>query len=164
MRRMSTVVLVVLAAGIAFAAGQAAPKLKFPWAGEKLNAPCNRTELEWRCAANRIEQLPAPVKLCREFDLIHLVGQPASKGMEIKANLTPRPKVKIDTSAGAWDALMSHATTCVLWQARTRFGSGATDKDPMDDFADVAMSVYINGELAATRTAEGMKVVMRPKP
>ena len=160
----ATAVALFTIAVAVFAAGNAVPKLRFPWAGEKLNEPCDRTELEWRCVANRIEQLPAPIKLCREFDLIHLVAVPMAKGMEIKANLLPRLKIKIDTSPGGWNSLMSHATTCVLWQARTRFLGGATDKEPLDDFADVAMRLYIEGELVATRTAQGMQLVTKPAP
>jgi len=51
MRRVILILVLAVAAG--FAAGQAAPKVKFPWLHEsereKLNAPCGKTELEWRC-------------------------------------------------------------------------------------------------------------------
>lgn len=91
MKRIALVLLVLAGMGVAFGAGVAtAPAFKFPWVHEsereKLNGPCVRTELEWRCGTKAIREescyIVHPV-----VRLIELRAKPGRKGMVVTATI-----------------------------------------------------------------------------
>lgn len=138
------------------------PEKKFAYVSDKLNKPCGRTMLEWNCAANRIQQQPTPLKLCRDFNLVHLVASPTPARLVVKANCEPRPKIVIDTSPEGWQFVVTNATHFVLPEIRRRFGDGNRRGGAFGEFRDVRLEFYVNGTLAAIRTRTGIDYKARP--
>ena len=90
MRRVVILGTGLLAVGAAFCAGRAsAPKLKlkYPWAGELLNRPCGKTELEWRCATGGIRK-DGDIPLTKAFVLRTLTAEIKPKGIVVRADVT----------------------------------------------------------------------------
>ena len=164
MKRIALVLTVLVVAFGSFAAGQATkPVLKFPWAGEALNKDCGKTELEWKLAANRIEQLPAPIKLTKEFNLVHLVGTPTAEGLNVKANVVVREGMKpLPFGNQGYHAQMEMATRMAMWQVQERFGNGRQAAGVFEDCKNLAIELYVDGVLLATRTVVESKEV-KPK-
>lgn len=103
------VLILAVVAVTSFALGQAAPKVKFPWLNDaerdKLNAPCDKTMLEWKCAANAIHNRSQSISGLR---LVELVAAPTEQGLAVTAVVmsksgmifapTAKPDVRLATS------------------------------------------------------------------
>ena len=88
MRKELFLAVALIGVGVAFAAGNAAPKLKFPYAGDALNQPCGRTLLEWRCLEKRVDCRPVPMNRDWALDIFLIEPQPA--GLLAKMNISKR--------------------------------------------------------------------------
>lgn len=133
---MKRLALLLLISATCFAAGQAAPKLKFPWAGDKLNEPCGKTELEWRCATSGIDA--RPVRLNRYSSLVGLKYEPHADGLVVKAAIdikkSKMPKPTVGSLAGA----------SVLRMAQKDIGRH--EKGVLDSFKHLRIEVYAHGK------------------
>ncbi len=136
-------------AGLAFAAGNAAPKvkLKFPYAGAKLNQPCGKTEFEWRCATKGIRR-DKPHKLSRYFDLVRLRAMPRKKGLLVRAEIVRRPG-KTDYGDSS---LVSMAVRDLERLMPDRFGfDRPSDGEPFWRGKDRRLELFVKGKLVAVQ-------------
>ena len=152
MRRMSTVVLVVLVAGMAFAAGQAAPKLKFPWASEDLNAPAKITMLEQRCLEARIRTQPE--KLKSYFDIVGLDARPTPDGLKVRLDFVPKKGLKMtkERAPGLLNDLL-------VYYARAYIEKHICPIT--DDFRDVTIVAFLDGKPVAKRDINGFELLAK---
>jgi len=151
MKRMVFVVGMVALVGVAFAAGNAAPKLKFPWASEAMNKPCDKTELEWRCLANAIGGGGEPTKLSKEFTVVSLTAEPLTRGLRVKAVVAPRPPFKPDPRAANWWQIIDRNTRYATSIAKSRFG----DKGMFEDDRDIHLDFCVGEVLVGSRNFDG---------
>ncbi|MHC4718505.1 MAG: hypothetical protein ACYS5V_16160 [Planctomycetota bacterium] len=153
MKRITLATALISLAGLGFAAGQAVPKVRFPWASADLNKPCGKTELEWRCVANAIGGPGKPAKLSREYKLVQLWAKPTRKGLSVTASIQPRPPFKARPNTKTWWKQMDHNSRLAMHHARRRF----VDKDTCDDFRDMRLEFYAGNTLVGTRDINGFK-------
>ena len=144
-------------AALAFAAGNAAPKLKFPYAGEALNAPCEKTLLEWRCATKRLKS--TPIVATREWHITHLVAEPRTKGLLLRANICLRRGAKPQVAARWYGRAKEIATEQLTRRFRTLPAPSSRPVGPFVTpgaevkWAHCRVEYYRDGKLEA---AEGM--------
>ena len=147
-RNLIHAIAVILIASAAFCAGKEAatkPALKFPWAGEKLNQPCGKTELEWICATRSFR----PKKALRIYDLWDInamVVEPSKGGMNITVDLSPHKGSNL--APGKWAGALSNA---LMYLARDKL-KPQFPGIPFDiDYTNMRCKLYVNGKLVATK-------------
>jgi len=155
MRRIVLVVGMIALAGAAFAAGNVVPKLKFPWASEALNKPCDKTELEWRCLANAIPAQAKPAKLTRAYDMVELQAKPAKEGLLLKIVVAPRPPFAAAPGTDKWRGEMDAISRIAGEHAKRRL----VDKDTCEDLRDMYLELHYGDKLIGTRNIDGFKFV-----
>ena len=152
MRRTPVLLAVAGLCAVAFCAGRAV-KLKFPWAGDALNRPCGKTELEWRCVSHRISP---PKSLGIEWQITHFVAEPKQKGLRLQVNLGERGKVSHATAMRA----LSLAKRRLFQDHLDPFLKPTMPKDPnrlypeaspFHDWKNVCLEVYVNGKISERR-------------
>lgn len=158
MKRMILLIAVVAAGSFCLGAAAEKKKLKFPWAGEKLNKPCGKTELEWKCA--RAEMKPvAPTKLTKHFNLVAFGAKPQPNGLLVKALVVHRPKVVIRQLS--WNAAVEYASRMVLAKVRKEIGGDVSQNGLMDEAEDCQIEVYEGATLIGIRTQQGFVLQKR---
>ena len=147
--------VLTLACCAAFAAGALTtkPAKKFPYVSDELNKPCGKTVFEWRCMANRIQQEPKPIRLCREFDVLHFIGTPLSQSLVVKANLTRRPGIQLSPKDRMWWRVIEIATRRAYDQAKARFADSAA----FEDWRHFRLELYVDAQPVAIRTFDGLR-------
>jgi len=148
------VINMVVGSYTAFCAGKEAakPALKFPWAGEKLNQPCGKTELEWLCATGGLRQ-DKPVRLSPAFSAERMIAVPANSGLAVKVYVAPNPSYKGKPGDKKWAGDVMVALAAARMEVQRRFGSG-TGND----------ALYGNGQDLEVRLFAGDKMVGRQWP
>ncbi len=147
MRRVVILGTGLLAVGAAFCAGRAsAPKLKlkYPWAGELLNRPCGKTELEWRCATGGIRK-DGDIPLTKAFVLRTLTAEIKPKGIVVRADVTRRDGVVLHWAQRGWAAALRDACSRVNRLARQRFGDGTDETKPFANWNSLAVALTLDG-------------------
>ena len=149
---IAVTVVSVLALGSRIAGRPASrPKLKYPYAGERLNQPCGKTLLEWQCATQQVRCKPlTPTK---EWEITHLLAVPRPNGVLIQANIV-RVKGFTDRAAHRW---LHRAKEAVYKEAKQRFLSPPGGwpkpagpiprKDPFDGWRNCRVEIYVDGRL-----------------
>lgn len=154
----------VVALLVGFAVGQAVEKLKFPYVSKELNAPCGKTEFEWRCATKNLRPGEPPAQLTAEFDMTALVAEPGPDGLTIKVNAKMKPGIALTPKQSEWLPRVEYATRNAVWQAQERFGDGKGKSKAFADTKNLTVEFYIDGKLAATRTLNGVMFPGRKEP
>jgi len=157
--KRTIVVAVLLAAG--FCAGAASrPSMRWPWAGEKLNQPCNKTELEWRIATKDLRC--EPLHPTREWAITHILARPGSGGLLIQANIVRTPGF----SDGARARWLQRAKDGVYREVKTRFGGLLAPSPTPGPFRVGAgtewdhcrLEIYVDGKMAEAQGPPASKV------
>jgi len=161
MKRMSMVVLVVLVAGMAFAAGQVLPQKTFRYVSEAMNEGVAVTRFELRCLQNSSKPLPKPIPACREFEIDHIFAEPTEKGLVVKATAARRPGNRMRPEDKTWNSRMTATVNAAYREACTRFGEGRGEGKPFDQVRDMQVELYVDGKLAATLTSLGIEFAER---
>ena len=158
MRRILRVSIVVAVLGLVFGLGVAAEKkkpLKFPWAGEKLNEPCGKTKLEWKCITTQIRP-SKPKRLTSHWDLAGFVAEPKKKGLLVTALVIRRPKVKFPPLN--WKFSVERAARDILRKVRSEIGGGRRVGDLFEEAQDCQINIYEGSQLIGVRTQAGFEL------
>ena len=107
------------------------PAPKFPYVGEKLNAPCGMTELEWRCAKMSYRE-PDRLKPDRRLEVAALSLEPSKKDLLVKAVLVPAKGGDIGPDHGHWQIVMERVSESIL----------KTVNKELEDPNSVAVTLY----------------------
>jgi len=148
MRKWAMLGVGLLVAG-AFAAGNAVPKLKHPWAGAFYNRPVGKTMLEWRCLETSFR--PEHIGISREWLITALVATPTSNGVLVKVNLMLQPGASKATAARRIDVAvketMSKIRGGLLKPPETQEDPTFVKVDPFCGDAHVRVEFYANGTM-----------------
>ena len=142
MKRLALYVAGMAVAAAAFAAGQAT-KLKFPWAGDALNRPCGKTELEWRLATKGIRK-DEPVNLAGYWMIRELRPEIRAKGVVLHANVSLRPDKAITDRAEA----LRNGCWNVCDYGQRAFGHGKGKGKPFTYWKNIAIYLSVDGKPA----------------
>ena len=163
MRRVVILGTGLLAVGAAFCAGRAtAHKLKYPWAGELLNRPCGKTELEWRCATKSLRK-DADQALTKVFTLRSLVAEIKPKGVIVCADITRRPGAVVGPGHRGWNPALREACAAAFRQGRLRFGDGLGPDKPFTYWPGMAVLLSVDGT-PAMKGVDGKYQAHRGRP
>lgn len=146
MRRCGLMVC-VLVAGVAL--GAVGAKLKFPYAGEALNEPCGRTELEWRCAAQSWAA-EEPRVITDQFLLVSAAYQAKPKGLLVDLHVTRRPGILLPYASRGWTEALTGAVGHARRTVLRHIGTGSVIGHPFVKGNDLAVRVYLDGQLSMT--------------
>jgi len=149
MKRTAILLVVVALAG--FAAGQAVEKVKFPWVAEKdrarLNAPCGKTELEWRCATAKIGE---PTDFNGRFMLSGFDATPLPDGLLVKANVTWKKGLPGKSDQQNLQRILSDASDLEIPKLL------AQRICPVDkQFRNLEIHLFLEGRLVAKQNVDG---------
>ncbi|MBE3039726.1 MAG: hypothetical protein IMZ62_13065 [Chloroflexi bacterium] len=149
MKRISLLLVLCLAS---FAVGQAAPVYKFPWVAEKervkLNAPCDRTLLEWRCIEAKLDPRPRP--LSGRFQLVGLNILPHPTGLLVKAEVGLKPGIPtLDPKRENMSRLLDDLSI----EVKNMLTSTIVPLDA--NFVDLEIEMYHLGKLLGRRDVRG---------
>ena len=136
----------ILLAGT-FAAGREAAKLKFPWAGETLNRPCGKTEIEWRAATRGLSH-DAPVPITPIFEVTAMRGEVKRQGLLVTANVRRREGVVHPYACRGWAQGLRDACGAIHKQAVRRYGQGDAPGKPFYKWNGIAVMLYVDGNLS----------------
>ena len=143
MKRLALYVAGMAVAAAAFAAGQAT-KLKFPWAGDALNRPCGKTELEWRCATAGIRADP-PVTNGELWVVNSIAAEPRPKGLVLRRDVSPQNGVILRRGMPGWRGALGSGCRRGLSLAQARFGTGPGKGRAYDRWAHLAVYLSVDG-------------------
>jgi len=155
----------LLAAGVlvvaGFAAGNAAPKLKYPWAGEKLNEPCGKTVLEWKLATGSIRQ-DKSIPINKSFMLTGLTATPKPAGLVAQAEVRIRPGYKLRRGDPGWAKECQDACETIFYMVQERFGEGRGYEDKLFRYwSNLAIGLRVDGK-PAMEAIEGKFTLVKP--
>jgi len=131
---------------VAFAAGNAVPKLKYPYAGDALNAPCGKTLLEWRCAESRLDCRTTPMNRDWALDVFLVEAHPG--GVLAKINLSHRhPKASMGTVQEAFYNAQCRLEKEVLAEPPAGPGELRVGDKPFAGLSSTRIEFYADGKL-----------------
>ncbi len=155
MRRVVILGTGLLAVGAGFCAGRAS-KLKFPWAGELLNRPCGKTELEWRCATKGLRR-DKPVVSGIYWTITSLRAEIRRKGVVVHANVALQP-TKVITKTH--EALVDGCRQASFY-AEEHFGHGRERGQPFTHWRNLAVYLSVDGKPAMVAVGGKFQEVTR---
>jgi len=162
MRKELFLAVALIGVGVAFAAGNAAPKLKFPWAGEKLSADCGKTMLEWKVASAGLRSDP-PIPLTSIFQMTALSAEVRPQGVVLTAKLARRPGVVHEYACHGWAQGLRDASAAIHKQAIARYGAGSGPGTPFNNWNNLAAMVYVDEKLSMKSVVGHYEVVKWPE-
>jgi len=163
MKRAVFLAVALAALGVAFAAGNAVPKLKYPWAGEKLNADCGKSLLEWKAASAGLRDDP-PIPLTSIFQMTALSAEVRPQGLVLTAKLIRRPGVVHEYACHGWAQGLRDASAAIHKQVIARYGAGSGPGTPFTNWNNLALLLYVDDTLSMKCVAGHQEVVLWPKP
>ena len=151
MKRWVIVGVGLLVAG-AFAAGNAVPKLKFPYGGPVYNQPAGKTLLEWQCLAGRVDC--RPFVLNREWHITALLAEPMPGGVRIKINIEVRKNILAKAAAATQQAAlygaqcrMEETILAVPKKLPAGLDPQLVDTKPFTNLTHTRIEFYVAGRL-----------------
>jgi len=147
MKRPALVILILMACAACFATGNAAPKMKYPWAGAVLNAPCGKTLLEWKIATGGVRN-DSPVVLTRIFEMTAMSAEIKPRGLVVTAQARRRAGVVHPCPCKGWCQALRDACAAVHKQVVRRYGNGSGPGTPFHHWNGLAVVLYVEGNLS----------------
>ena len=146
MRKWAMLGVGLLVAG-AFAAGNAVPKLKHPWAGQTLSQPCQQTLLEWKVATGGVRKDPNVV-LTPIFEMTAMSAEVKPRGLVVTVQARRRKGVVHPFPCKGWCQSLRDACAAIHTQAVRRYGSGTGPGTPFHKWNGLAVILYVEGNLS----------------
>jgi hypothetical protein len=140
MKRITLIVLILVACCLSFAAGQEAEKLKWPWAKEKWSKDAGLSVLEVELLKANVDA--KPIKPAPYAEVGKLTAEAKEKGLHIQANVVFTKKISSSHIKNRLSLLAG--SICLEWQKR--FGH-----DPTWEKWPIQLDLLTDGKKIHTR-------------